>query len=359
MISILSSIIIALIVIGVLVIVHEFGHFIVAKLTGIHVEEFAVGMGKKLCSKQVGETEYSLHLLPLGGYCRMHGLTEEGEIDERSFFSKSIGVRLAVMAAGPFMNFLLAIVFIFGLSATSTLTEPIITEVAANSPAAEIGLQPGDEISRINGKKIHIYEEMQNIMFQNAEKPVDLEIKRGDSLYHFTLTPAFSEEYQRYLMGFTPKINVGMFAEPVEGYEKATFRDTVHYSWYAMRYYVYTTAQGLLRVFTFNADKDEYGGPISIIKMVGDSYEAGLAYSLKAAVQNVVYIAAVLSANLGVLNLFPIPSLDGGRILTLLIEAIRRKPLSMETEEKLQFMGFLFIMGFMAFVIYMDITKIF
>ena len=359
MIAILSSIIIALIVIGVLVIVHEFGHFIVAKMTGIHVEEFAVGMGKKLCSKQLGETEYSLHILPLGGYCRMRGVTEEGEIDERSFFSKSVGVRLAVMAAGPFMNFLLAIIFIFGLTATSSLTEPIVAQVTENSPAAEIGLQPGDEIYSINGKRIHIYDEMQNTMFQNGDRPVELEIKREDTIYEYTLTPAFSEEHQRYLMGFTPKINVGMFSESIEGYEKATFLDTARYSWYAMKYYVYTTAQGLIRVFTFSADKEEYGGPLTIIKMVGDSYEAGLSYSLKAAIQNVVYIAAVLSANLGVLNLFPIPSLDGGRILTLLIEAIRRKPLSMETESKLQFAGFLFIMGFMVFVIFMDITKIF
>ncbi len=119
------------------------------------------------------------------------------------------------------------------------------------------------------------------------------------------------------------------------------------------------TAQGLARVFTFTASQDEFGGPITIFKMVGDGYEAGLEYSLKAAIQNVVYIGAILGANLGVLNLFPIPGLDGGKILFLLIEIVRRKPMNLETEGKLQFLGFMFLMLLMVFVIYGDIMKIF
>ena len=133
--------------------------------------------------------------------------------------------------------------------------------------------------------------------------------------------------------------------------------ETAHYSLFAMINYVKMTAEGLLRVFTFTANPDEYGGPIAIFNMVGESYQAGLQYSWKAAVQNVVYIGAVLSANLGVLNLFPIPALDGGRIVFLLIEAIRRKPMDTDTESKLQFMGFVFLMGLMVFVLFSDIAK--
>lgn len=356
---ILTSIIIALIVIGVLVIAHEFGHFIVAKRSGIWVEEFAVGMGKKIWSKQIGETEYSLRLFPLGGFCRMHGETEDGEIDDRSFFSKSVGTRLAVMAAGPFMNFVLAIIMIFGISATSYIIEPEVTAVQQGLPAEQIGLQEGDVVYSINGNRIHIYDEMQNFMYQNGGKPIELEILRDGAIYRYQVTPQYSEETGTYLVGFTPKIMTGLFTDAVEGYEEASVLDTVEYSYFAMLNYIKVTAQGLARVFTFTASQDEYGGPISIVKVVGDSYEAGMAYSVKAAVQNVVYIAAVLNANLGVLNLFPIPALDGGRILLLLIEAIRRKPLPAEMENRIQYAGFLFLMGFMVFVMYTDITKIF
>ena len=357
-IEILSSIIISLIVIGVLVIVHEFGHFIVAKKSGIWVEEFAVGMGKKLCSKQIGETEYSLRLFPLGGFCRLHGETEDGEITERSFLSKSVWVRMAVMAAGPLMNFLLAIVLIFGLSASGYIIQPKIAAVLDNSPAQEIGLQEGDEIYRINGERIHIYDEMQSFMLQNGDAPIRLEIKRDGQIYAYELTPQYSEETQTYLVGFTPTIVNGLFADKVEGYDTATVGQTIYYSYYAMCNYIQMTAEGLVRVFTFQASPDEYGGPISIIKIVGDSYESGLSYSFAAAIQNVVYLSAVLSANLGVLNLFPIPGLDGGRILLLLIEIFRRKPMQPETEGRILFGGFMFLIGFMAFVMYTDIMKI-
>lgn len=357
--GILSSIIISLIVIGVLVIVHEFGHFIVAKKCGVWVEEFAVGMGKKIVSKQVGETEYSLRLFPLGGFCRLHGETEEGEITERSFLSKSVWARMAIMAAGPFMNFVLALVFLFGLTAAGYIIEPQIASVLDNSPAAAIGLQAGDEVYSINGKRIHIYDEMQVEMMQNGGAPILLEIKRDGEIYGYELTPQFSEETNSYLVGFTPVVKNGLFSEKLEGNDTATVWETIRYSYYAMINYVKLTASGLVRVFTMQASPDEYGGPISIVKVVGDSYESGLTYGIFAAIQNVVYIGAVLSANLGVLNLFPIPGLDGGRILLLLIEILRRKPMQPEIENKILFAGFVFLMGFMVFVMYTDIMKIF
>ncbi len=358
-ITILTSIIISLIVIGVLVIVHEFGHFIVAKKSGIWVEEFAVGMGKKICSKQWGETEYSLRLFPLGGFCRLHGETEEGEITDRSFLSKSVWVRMAVMAAGPAMNFLMALVLIFGLSATGYMIQPTVSTVMDNSPAQNIGLQKGDEIYRINGKRIHIYEEMQAMMLKNGGNPINLEFKRDGKLYEYQITPQYNEESKNYLVGFTPTIENGLFAKKVDGYDTATVLETIRYSYFSMMNYVKMTAEGLVRVFTMQASPDEYGGPISIVKVVGDSYASGMTYGFGAALQNVIYIAAVLSANLGVLNLFPIPGLDGGRILLLLIEILRRKPMHPETESKILFGGFVFLMGFMVFVMYTDITKLF
>ena len=343
-----------------MVIAHEFGHFIVAKKSGIWVQEFAVGMGPKIASFQKGDTEYTIRLLPLGGFCKMEGGAEEEDAlpSPTSFLSKSIGVRLAVMAAGPLMNFLLALVMIFGLTCTSYTAVPEIREILPNSAAAASGLEVGDTIRRINGKKIHIYDELQLLLQPNHGEPIRLEVENAEGeRFEYELQPKQDAESGRYLIGFTPQIRAGLFAEPVDGYETMGVGETVRYSYFAMINYVKMTAEGLVRVFTFTADRDEYGGPIAIMKMVGDSYEAGLEYSLKAAIQNVVYIGAVLSANLGVLNLFPIPALDGGRILFLLIEAIRRKPMNVETEGKLQFLGFLFIMGLMVFILFGDIAK--
>lgn len=355
----ISSLLITIILIGILVIAHEFGHFIVAKKSGIWVQEFALGMGPMLFSKTVGDTKYTVRALPLGGFCRMEGETEDGTVGPKSFLNKPIGIRLAVMAAGPFMNFLLAFIMLFGLSSTSYIAKPEIQAVLEQSPAQMTGLQAGDEIRRINGKRIHIYDELQTILYQNGGKPIEIEILRDGEVFRYQLTPEYSEERQTYLIGFSPEIYTGLAAEPIEEYQKASIGDTIYYSYYSMLNYIKMTAQGLARVFTFTASQDEYGGPITIFKMVGDGYEAGLAYSLKAAIQNVVYIGAILSANLGVLNLFPIPALDGGKILFLLIELFRRKPMETETEGKLQFLGFVFLMLLMVFVLYGDIVKIF
>ena len=355
----ISSLLVTIILLGILVIVHEFGHFIVAKKSGIWVQEFAIGMGPKIFSRTKGDTEYSIRALPLGGFCRMEGgAEEEGNPSPTSFLSKSIGVRLAVMAAGPLMNFILAFIMLFGLTCTSFTATPEIDKVLPDSAAAEIGLEAGDTIKKINGKTIHIYDELQYILQQNHGEPLMLDIIRNDGQhYRYELQPKLDEASGRYLIGFNPQIYAGLFAEEKEGFQRMSVGETAHYSYFAMINYVKMTAEGLLRVFTFTADRDEYGGPIAIMKIVGDSYEAGLEYSLKAAIQNVVYIGAVLSANLGVLNLFPIPALDGGRILFLLIEAIRRKPMDMETEAKMQFLGFMFLLGLMVFVILGDISK--
>ncbi len=354
----ISSLLITILLIGILVVAHEFGHFIVAKKGGICVEEFAIGMGPKLFSRQKGETEYSIRALPLGGFCRMEGENEDGKIGDKSFFNKPVGIRLAVMAAGPFMNFLLAFIMIFGLTCTSYLATPQIREVLPQSAAEECGLQAGDVIQRIDGKRIHIYDELQYMLQANTGEPILLEVLGKDGLlYRYELKPKLDEAQGRYLIGFSPMIYTGLLAEPAEGFEKATIGDTAHYSYYAMLNYVKMTAEGLARVFTFTASQDEYGGPIAIYKMVGDSYEAGLQYSVLAAVQNVVFIGAVLSANLGVLNLFPIPGLDGGKILFLLIEIIRRKPMDEELEGRLQGLGFLFLMGLMVYILFGDIMK--
>ena len=354
----MSSIIISLLLIGVLVVVHEFGHFFVAKKSGIRVEEFAIGMGQKIFSIKKGDTEYSLRLFPFGGFCRMEGESRDGTYSETSFFSKPIHIRLMVMAAGPFMNFLLAMVFIFILTSATFIFTPEVSKVIENSPAQEIGLQEGDIIRQINGKRIYIFENMQTVMAKVGGEPIELEIVRDGQKLTFDMMPMYSEVSRQYLVGFETTRYLGIFADPIEGFEKLSIFETIEYSFYSMIYYVQITAEGLTRIFTFTASQDEYGGPIAIVQVVGQGFEAGLEESLRAALLNIVYIGAVLSANLGVLNLFPIPALDGGRIVFLLIEAIRRKPMNPEWEGRIQFAGFAFLMGLMVYILYGDIVKI-
>ncbi|WP_317854533.1 M50 family metallopeptidase [Chakrabartyella piscis] len=353
------SILITILVLGVLVLVHEWGHFIVAKKNGIMVEEFAIGMGKKLFSIQGKETEYTIRMIPMGGFCRMEGADGEGQIGERSFLNKSIGARFAVMAAGATMNFLLALVLLFGLGITSYQVIPVISSIVEDSAAAASGLQVGDEIIGIDGQNIHIYDELQYILSENTGESLDLKVLRGGGIYEYRITPRLDTERNAYLIGFVPTVVGGLLTEDVEGVAKASVFDTMQYSYYSMLNYIKLTAEGLVRVFTFTASQEEYGGPITIVQVVGDSYDAGMTIGLSAAVQNIVYIAAVLSANLGVLNLFPIPGLDGGKILLLGIEAVRGKPMSEEMENKIQFLGFVFLVGFMIFIFMSDIVKLF
>lgn len=353
------SILITLLVLGVLVLVHEWGHFVVAKKNGILVEEFAIGMGKKLCSIQRGETEYTLRMIPMGGFCRMQGEMEDGSVGERSFLSKSVPARIAVTSAGAIMNFFLALVLLFILATTSYQAVPIIGSILDDSAAAESGLEVGDEIIRMDGEKIHIYDELQYILYENTGEAIDLEVLRDGVVHGYRITPRLNEERGVYLIGFVPEVIGGIFTEQEEGVRQASIWESVRYSYYSMLNYIKTTAEGLVRVFTFTAEEGEYGGPVAIVQVVGSSYEAGKSISMFVALQNVLYIAAVLSANLGVLNLFPIPGLDGGRILLLCIEGVRGKPMNVELENKIQFLGFVFLVGLMIFVLYSDVLNLF
>lgn len=354
----MMSILISIIVLSIIVIIHEFGHFIVAKKSGILVEEFAVGMGPMIASKQIGETLYSLRAFPIGGFCRMMGEDTTGEIAERSFSQKGVWTRIAVIFAGPFMNFVLAMILVICIVSTTVVIKPEITALSEGYPAEQAGLQIGDVITKIDNKGIYIYDDLQMIMSENRGEAIELEVNRNGEKIKTTLIPQ-QDETGRYLIGFSPLIKNGIFSKQITEYQKASIWDTITYSFDTMVFYIRYTAMGLAKVFTFHATKEEISGPIGIFQIVGDSYEAGIQHSIYAAVQNIMYIGAVLSANLGVLNLFPIPAMDGGRLLFLLLEAIRRKPINPEMEGRVHFAGFVCLMLFMVFIVYNDITKIF
>lgn len=360
--NILSNImpvIVALLVFSILVIVHEFGHFILAKKNGIKVEEFAVGMGPLLVSKQVGETLYSIRALPFGGFCRMLGEDADCK-EERAFNNKSVLARISVVVAGPIMNFIFALLLLLFLVGRQGYAEPVVSKLMPDYPAAQAGLMEGDRIVSVNGERIGIYQDLQLIMAGvTKSQEMRVTVSRDGQKMEFDITPMKSPESGGYIFGFNPVIKLGIFSQDVEGYEHANFLETVKAGFDTMVFYVKSTVVGFIRLFTFNISKEEFAGPIGIIQVIGDSYETGLKYSIMAAIENLASLAALLSANLGVINLFPIPAMDGGRLLFLMIEGIRGKAIDPEKEGMIHFAGFVLLMAFMVYVAFNDITRIF
>lgn len=340
------NIIIALIVFGIIVLIHELGHFLVAKANGIMVEEFAIGMGPKIVGKKVGETLYSLRILPIGGFCKMLGEEEELQ-DERSFSSKSVPARIAVIAAGPFMNFLLAFIILFTFAFHYGYTVPVVDVIDPGFPAEEANLQTGDKILELNGNKIHIMKDLSYMLMENEEKPFTLTVKRGTEVFQTAIEPKWDETYQSWRIGFTTQAKHGNILEMIA------------HSFWEIIFLIKITVLGFVKLILGQVSRDQVAGPIGIVQIIGQSYEEGMKAGIGAAIANIANLMVMLSANLGALNLFPIPALDGSRIVFLIVEGIRRKPLKQEMENMIHVIGFGLLMLLMVFVAYNDIVKLF
>ena len=345
------TIILFLLIFGIVVISHEFGHFIIGKRNGIRVVEFAVGMGPTLFSFQKGETKYSLKLLPLGGACMFDGedglAEEKGEADEHSFLSAPVWARIAAVFAGPFFNFVLAFIFSLIMVAFNGSDRPVIQQVIENSAAKEAGLMSGDEIMKINGERTYLAREITLISALNQGESMDIQIKRDGQVQSITLTPRYSEEDGRYYIGLTTGEEIK--CNPLQVFQ---------YSVYEMRYWVKMTYKSLLMMLQGRVSKDDVSGPIGIAQMVGDNYEIAKTYGTSSVIFTMMNIVILLSVNLGILNLLPIPALDGGRLVFMFIEVIRGKPIAPEKEGMVHFAGLVVLMLLMVFVMYNDIMRI-
>lgn len=343
------SIIIFLIIFGVLVTSHEFGHFIIAKSGGIRVNEFFVGMGPTLWKKQKGETLYSIKLLPIGGACVFDGediLGEEGSGDEHSFRNAPVWRRIATLFAGPFANFLIAYILAVILVSFSSWNFPVINKMTDNSAAAEAGMQPGDKIISIDGEKVYMSGEV-TLISQFAEgSPMDIVYERDGERHQTTLVPKWSEEDKRYYMG----VYMGEYGD-IKGAE------ALKYAWYEVRYYFKSTYRSLALLVKGKLSKDDVSGPVGMVKMVDDTYEEVKPYGLSAVVLTMLSLTVLLSVNIGVMNLLPFPALDGGRLVFQFIEVIIGKRVPAEKEGFVHMIGMIALLGLMVFVLFNDITK--
>ena len=347
------SILLFIIIFCVIVVAHEFGHFIVAKKNGIHVVEFFIGMGPSLFSFTKGDTKYSIKLLPIGGACVFEGEdgmnTKEGEISERAFPNAPVWVRFATVLAGPVFNFLLAYLLAMILVANTGVLLPVIDTVQEGGGAAEAGLQPGDVIVRMNGNKVHLTEQVTFYSQLNTKgKPVELVYERNGEQFQTTVIPTYDEEAQRYLMGITN----GKFLE-------CNLPQTLSYALYEMNFYVEMTFKSLGMLVTGQLSMNDLSGPVGIVKVVDDTYDQAKQYGIPSIILSMINIALLLSVNLGIMNLLPLPALDGGRLVFLLVEAVRGKPVPPEKEGIVHLAGMAVLMILMVVVLFNDISKFF
>ena len=341
------SIIVALLIFGLLIFFHELGHFLLAKRGGIGVTSFSIGMGPAIWKKQIGETEYALRILPFGGSCAMIGEDTESD-EENAFNKKGVWTRISVVAAGPIFNFVLAFVGAVIMVLCIGSDKPVIAEMMEGYPAYEAGVRAGDEIISMNGRKIGVYRDVSMYIQLHQGEAVELVYARDGERYETTVVPKMSEDGY-YLMGITG----GAYTKcenPIE---------VVKYAGAEVGYWIHMVFDSLKMLVSGQVGREDVGGPVRIVGMMGDVYEESAKIGLFAVFINMLNMVIFLSANLGVMNLLPIPALDGGRLFILLIEAVTRKRVPERIEGYIHMAGFAVLMGLMVLILFNDISLMF
>ena len=341
------SIIVALLIFGLLIFFHELGHFLLAKRGGIGVTSFSLGMGPAILKKQIGETEYCLRILPFGGSCAMVGEDEESD-EENAFNKKGVWTRISVVAAGPFFNFVLAFAGSIIMVCAVGVDKPVITEMMEGYPAYEAGVRAGDEIISMNGRNIGVYRDVSMYIQLHQGEAIDLVYERNGERYETTILPKMSEDGY-YLMGITG----GAYTKcdnPIE---------VIKYAGCEVGYWIHMVFDSLKMMVTGQVSREDVGGPVRIVSMIGDTYEQSAAISGFAVFINMLNMVIFLSANLGVMNLLPIPALDGGRLFIMLIEVITRKRVPEKIEGYIHMAGFTVLMALMVLILFNDISLMF
>ncbi len=342
---------------GILVLVHEMGHFFVAKKCDILVEEFAIGMGPKIFSFTKGETLFSIRIFPLGGFCRLLG-DDDTSSDVRAFNNKTVLQRIAVILAGATMNLVLAFFIFTGIVFANGFATNVVREVSPNSPAYSVEILKGDKITKLDNKNITTFNDILLALQLSDGKAIEIEIEREGAKYTKKLTPYRDPKDGVLKIGFVPDAKTGIFEQPTEGYIKAGFFESISQGFLQMTFCIKATIYSLIELIKFNVSVEQMAGPIGAVSMIGDSYNKTIDESIMLTILNISGFIAMLSATIGVFNLLPIPALDGGRLVFLVIEGIRKKPISPEKEGMVHFVGFVILMALGVFIAYNDILKL-
>ena len=355
------SVVAAIVVLGVLIFVHELGHFIVAKLSGVRVLVFSLGFGPKICGVRKGDTEYILSAIPLGGYVKMLGESRGDEEDPEeelspeeqkvSYAHKGPWRRMAIIVAGPLTNIFFAalvftLVYLFGVPSLM----PIVGEVNYEMPAFSAGFKSGDRIVSIDGRRIETWDELSATIRGSGGRELEIAYERNGEVHTTRVAPKkveskdlFGEPVVNYVIGITASGKTR-----IDHYQpgKAVVQGLKE-TWNV----AYLTVVGFVKMIERVIPARDLGGPIMIAQMAGQHAKAGIL--------SLLYFMGIISVNLGILNLFPIPILDGGHLMFILVEIIRGRPLSPRKIEIAQQFGLFLLISLMIFVFYNDLARIF
>ena len=354
--ELVKTIAIFLVVLSVLIAFHEWGHFLVARWTGVKVLTFSIGFGPKLWRRQAGETEYCVSAIPLGGYVRLFGDDPNEAVEPkdqaRAFLYQSTSRKLAIVAAGPFFNLVLAFLLFFALNmAGMPQHAPVFGEIAPDAPAMRAGLQAGDRVVAINGLPIRKWEQMTKVVEGRAGQETEVAVLRNGERLTLTVIP---EEVEKPTLPFGEVRRVGQIGVRDGGvyetvrlgpFEALTDGVAMTGQW------TYLTVVSLGKLIQGVVPLKEVGGPILIAQVSAKAAESGLA--------NLILFMAIISVNLAVLNFLPIPVLDGGHILFFLIEAAMGQPLTVRTREIAQRVGIALLLMLMILAFSNDLARIF
>ncbi|MCQ2978424.1 MAG: RIP metalloprotease RseP [Clostridia bacterium] len=436
------AIIVALLVFTILIVVHEFGHFLAARKCGVPVEEFSIGMGPAIFKKQGKNTLFSIRCLPIGGYCKMTGEEEASDVPD-AFCNKNVWQRILIVVAGALFNIIFAFLVLMILPNFTKTATQYVNKVDENSPAFVAGIKEGDKIAGINGKEYPIVDDIMfeltvakaednkitlNLLHEDGTKEdVELEYKptllitdvefetevlkvgtRITSINGKSIDEISDIKKEIKHKDDDKDVNEDIYAVPSEEldevdediimndvvvtlygsdeeytlnddeieivknnsanrtnflgvnlvYKHLNVWESIVYGVHKTRYYVTTTYKSFALMFGRKVSKDQIAGPVGIIKMFGDSYQTGIVEGIGVAIYNLLSVAAMISINLGVINLLPLPALDGGRFVILLVEVVRRKPMDLEKESWVHFVGFVLLMILMVLILFNDVTNI-
>ena len=337
----IMAIILGIFIFGLLIFVHELGHFLAARAFGIRVHAFSVGMGPAILKKEKNGVEYSLRLLPIGGYVKLEG-EDEASDDPAAFSNKSPLKRIGVLFAGGFMNILTGlIIFVIVFSSVPAIRVPKVSGVVANTPAATCGMEPGDIITKINGKKIHIQNDVTMALMKNGTDTLSVTLSRNGETLTKELTPMLDESTGTYLLGFYPEVK-----DMTPGLALKT-------AYHNTSFVVELVYFSLGEMITGKVQLRDMAGPVGIVQEMNAVAKQEMPYL------NMLNFMGLIAVNLGVMNLLPFPALDGGRIFFALVELIRRKKITPEKEGLVHLIGFGLLIALMLIITFSDITKLF
>lgn len=345
-------------VLAVLVVVHEFGHFLVAKMCGVGVKVFSLGFGKKLFSRKIGETEYAISAIPLGGYVSLQGEEDVGKpraeiTDKKSFAGKRIWQRALILLAGPSANLIFA-AFLFA-AAYWLMGVPEfsarIGSVAEGSPAAQAGIKAGDVVVSVNGAAVRKWQDVSRAVINSGSKEMSFVLRRKGTSEPISIKvrPVMKVEQNAGMTVRRPIIGVGTDKPVIRRGVLVSLRASGKEAWSAgvmMLQFLKKLLVGEI------AAKEALGGPITIVRAGGEAYSGGRGLGM-------LFFAALLSLNLGILNLLPIPVLDGGHLPFLLVEAVRGKPVSVQARNLISYIGFAILILLTVFAVGLDISRLF